>query len=82
MTTFDFKTEADRLILAVSVLSQIDLAQIVSTVDRADSLGPILMPSEFQRSSGDMHEVAQLARLAQSLVARLEALRERAEVPS
>jgi hypothetical protein len=64
MEPFDFKAETDRMLLASQVIAALDLDQIIATVDRADSLGPIVDPTAYQNaiSKGDMHAVQKLAR--------------------
>ena len=61
---FDFKTEADRLLIAAQFLSQVDIARIIETADRALDVG-FLVDSEMYRRQlfgGDLQDVLDLAR--------------------
>lgn len=60
---FDFKAEADKMLLAARFLADLDLDSITETAERAHSLGPIVDPTAYRDAlqSGDLEAVAALA---------------------
>jgi hypothetical protein len=68
---FDFQIEADKLLLACRFLADLDLGAITQAVNRADTIGPIIDPTAYQRAlhNGGMHAAGRLADLAKPLVA-------------
>lgn len=61
---FDFQAEVDRVLISMQLLSQLEIDLIISTISRADSLGPFLEPTLYmkQLNSGSMHLVEHLCR--------------------
>ncbi len=76
--SFDFRVEADRLVIVVAALANVDLAGIRASISTADALGPILDPTAYMKAlhGGGMHEIERLADLAQPLVNEFLRLRE------
>lgn len=68
--TFDFKTEADRLILVCNFLADIDLESLRLAVTRAHTIGPIVDPTRYRDAlfDGSMDDIARLAARAEVLV--------------
>lgn len=60
---FEFIGEANRMLLAMQVLADVDIEQVLATVDSADTLGPLLDPTAYRDAlyRGDMHAVRDLA---------------------
>lgn len=76
----DFESEAKRLGLICSLLSDIDLEFLTSTVSVADAIGPILDPTTYRDMlyrTGNMHDIARLATLAKPLVEEFNNLKEK-----
>lgn len=80
---FDFAHEADRLIAYAGMLETLELGRLISEVDRAHVLGPILDPTRYRDAlrAGHIEDVATLARLALPLVAQYRKIAER-ELPA
>lgn len=78
---FDFESEAGRLIMAVQFLDGVNLQALLDTVGKADALGPIIDPTRYRdmlyRKTGNMHDIARLAREAGPLVKLFREIREK-----
>jgi hypothetical protein len=59
----DFKSQCDKMLLAVKLLADLELAAIVDTVERAHSLGPFVDPTAYRDAlyRGDMDTIRDLA---------------------
>jgi hypothetical protein len=76
---FDFLIQADRLVLAAQLLSEVDLNYLLSEVNRADTLGPILDPTRYRDAlnRGSMHAIARLAQSALQFSHEFQAVRDK-----
>lgn len=71
----DFKSAMDRVMLAVSLLRLEPIDELREMVERAETLGPILEPTAYQRGGGTnlyhqrliLDAVANLARVADKI---------------
>jgi hypothetical protein len=78
-TDFDFKIEADKLMLACRFLADLDCAALVNTVNRVHSMAPLLDPTAYRDAlyRGHMDDLADLARLAIPLVRKFKEIQEK-----
>lgn len=62
-----FSDEADRLVLLVGMLRQVDLRVLLETIEHAESLGPIVYPGEYRDAAqrGALWQIRDLAIAAQ-----------------
>lgn len=85
MSDFDYESAVNRLMLFGRVLLELDLDEILSTISRADALGPFIDPTAYMDSlqRGHMHAIE---KFADSLREPQRIMREKivplAEVPS
>ena len=70
MTDEEYQQTQETLIVLARIVDQINLAQFINRIERAESVGPILNPSLLQLASGKLANVKRLA------VAALEFQRE------
>jgi hypothetical protein len=68
---FDFTSECDRLLHAFGFVAQIRLQEILDAIRRADTVGPVLDPTAYQKAlqSGSMHAMGEFATKLQPAVA-------------
>lgn len=59
----EYDAEAQRLLTIAFLVQGLELELLIATSARADSLGPILDPTAWQRSSHDHRHIAELAGL-------------------
>lgn len=60
---FEFRPEADRLMMVAQLVQGLDLRQLIQTSQRVDTLGPILDPTRWQGSKHEHRKIAELAGL-------------------
>lgn len=79
LSDFDFKTEADKLILACRFLADVDLESIRHMVLHAHTLGPILDPTAYSGAlnRGHLDLVGRLASRAQVVVSAFHEIEEK-----
>jgi hypothetical protein len=51
-----------QLVVLAAVVQEMPLAEFLSAIDTADTLGPILDPTRYLKASEEMHNIESLAR--------------------
>lgn len=75
---FDFRIEADRLILAAGFVADIPAKRILAEIERAQTLGPILDPTLYReaQAAGHLSRLVPVARAAVAMQDAYRAIRE------
>ena len=70
LTDTTFQIEADKLMIGARFFRDVELEAIITSVDRAHTLAPIVDPTAYQRAlqTGHMDDAARLARAARNVV--------------
>lgn len=84
LTNFDVKTEADKMLLAMRFLADVEIGKISETVERAHTIAPFLDPTAYRDAlqRGDMDDIRRLADALKEPVRIFKEIAERHGVPA
>lgn len=84
LTESGYRLTLDLVINAAQILVPLPLDRVLGTIDQADSIGPVIYPSEYQRAvySGSLQTQRQLVEAAIAFRKVLEDAVERLDPPT
>lgn len=75
--TLEYQRSMNALVLAAEVVETLPLQKMLSTVDTADAVGPVLYPTEYRQASasGSLDAQRKILEAGRALVAALAELK-------
>ena len=81
MTSEEYATTQDQLMLLGNLVNTLDLAAFIEKAQHADTLGPMLDPTLWMKGGKNLSLVIDVARAAHRFQLAFQTLREKADLP-